>query len=163
MTSRQVECGKTENGPSHQSTAPHARWSTRNTNISPHVVSVPRYRRRSMCSVAVFAPSRPSLWVRTLQCRTATQPCGALIPLSSLKWVQPAHSGLMVILFAAGPPIPSVPMKSSTSSLVQRSKPLEVLHCASMVKSTTNRMGCFIQLQWLLKHRIGVNSVALGK
>ena len=24
-------------------------------NISPHVVSVPQYRRRSMCSVAVFA------------------------------------------------------------------------------------------------------------
>ena len=66
VTSRQVECGKTENRPSHQSTAPHSRRSTRNTNISPHVVSVPRYRRRSMGSVAVLAPTRPSLWVCTL-------------------------------------------------------------------------------------------------
>ena len=43
------------------SVAPHARRSTRNTNISPHVVSDPQYRWRSMCSVAVFAPTRPSL------------------------------------------------------------------------------------------------------
>ena len=35
MTSRQVECGKTENGPSHQSTALHARRSTRNTKMFP--------------------------------------------------------------------------------------------------------------------------------
>ena len=43
MTSRQVECGKTENGPSHQSTAPHARRSTRNIKLcaqsSPHGTS----------------------------------------------------------------------------------------------------------------------------
>ena len=33
MTSWQVESGKTENGPFHQSTAPHARRSTRNTKM----------------------------------------------------------------------------------------------------------------------------------
>ena len=43
------------------SVAPHARRSMRNSNISPHVVSDPQYRRRSMCSAAVFVPpARPS-------------------------------------------------------------------------------------------------------
>ena len=44
--------------------ATHGRLRTRNTNISPHVVSDPRQRRRSMSSVAIFTPSRPSFrWV----------------------------------------------------------------------------------------------------
>ena len=34
---------------------------------SPHVVSDPRQRRRSMSSVAIFSPSRPSLRARTLR------------------------------------------------------------------------------------------------
>ena len=49
------------------SVSTHARRSARNTDISPHVVGDPQYRRRSMCSVAVFGPSRPSLRVRTLR------------------------------------------------------------------------------------------------
>ena len=50
----------------------------------------------------------------------------------------------MVILFSAGPPIPSVPLNSSTSPLVQRSKPLDIILCASMVKSTTDCTDSFI-------------------
>ena len=47
--------------------ATHGRLRTRNTSISPHVVSDPRQRRRSMSSVANFAPSRPVPQVRTLR------------------------------------------------------------------------------------------------
>ena len=35
--------------------------------------------------------------------------------------------------------------------------------CASMVKSTTDRTDSFTRLQCLLKHRFGINSVALGR
>ena len=63
MTSRQVECGKIKKGPSH-----HTHAGTRGTQLSVlHVVSVPQYGRRSMISVAIFAPSRPSLRMPTLR------------------------------------------------------------------------------------------------
>ena len=67
MTSRQVECGKTENGPSHQSTAPHARRRTRNTNISPHVVSV--RRPLAHCRTRVF----PSPYLRNASGNVSVQ------------------------------------------------------------------------------------------
>ena len=96
MTSREVECGKTENRtiPSDDSTT-----RTQEHAEHCHVGGVPRYRRRSMRSVAVFSPARPSLWVRTLQRRTATQ---RVVQTVVSEEIQPAHNGLMVILFAAG-------------------------------------------------------------
>ena len=63
MTSMQVECGKSTKRPSH-----HTHAGTRETLISVlHVVSVPQYGRRSMMSVAIIAPSRPSLRFPTLR------------------------------------------------------------------------------------------------
>ena len=53
--SRSLGAAKLIKDHSIHSIASHARLSTRNTNISPHVVSDPQFRRRSMCSVAVFA------------------------------------------------------------------------------------------------------------
>ena len=92
MTSREVECGKTEIEPSHQTTAPHARRSTRNTAT----LVVFRVIDGGVCApVAVFSPARPSLWVRTLQRRTATQ---RVVQTVVSEEIQPAHNGLMVIL-----------------------------------------------------------------
>ena len=109
MTSRQVECGKTENGPSH---TPHGRLRTRNTNISPHVVSDPRQRRRSMSSVAVFTPSRTSLRVRTLRRHAAQR--------------EIVHEKVSKIL--AGSPMFRVPANSTSLLAPLLPHPVAVLH-----------------------------------
>ena len=72
-----LSAAKLKKDHSIHSIAPHARRSTRNTDISPHVVSDPQYRRRSVCSVAVFAPPRPSLRVRTLRRHASFSRCRA--------------------------------------------------------------------------------------